>query len=298
MKSMKKILSASVLCALLIGCFAAGVCAEDANLVHNRLSFAKPGEWAGYSLPNGYTQRLTVLDRTGDGPDSVVTVLVENIYDGKVVDAQEITEEAGETYSSPKAPAEPGVFVSVRQGVARVKGRDVRAGIVEFNSHLGTEDQNVTEWWTNAEIPVFGIVKKVSDGEVEWEIADWGEGDGRPRKVIYENGEIKIVPAPEAAGKMSLADRAAAAAKEAAAAVGDAASRAKETVSEKASAAMQSAGGAAGRAKETIAEKASAAAKSVSETAKSVKDAIVDKAAAAAKAASDALEEAKNNQEE
>lgn len=160
-------------------CVVAGVAAtalaqEDANLIPNRLSFAKVGEWASYSLPNGYIQKLTVVKRFGEGPLALVTVQVDNIYGGKVVDSKQITQEAGDPFTSPGTPPDDGVIVSVRNDLITLKGRQEVAGVVEITKDMGTEDQSLVEWWTNAEIPVFGIFKKVDDGAIAWQLADWG----------------------------------------------------------------------------------------------------------------------------
>lgn len=152
--------------------------AGDSNLIPNRLSYAKVGEWAQYELPDGYTQRLTVAKRYGEGPDALVTILVENIYDGKVVTAQEITEMAGDPFASPRVPTTKGVLVAVRNEVVPFKGKSVPVSVVEVNKHLGTEDQEVTEYHTNSEVPVFGIFKKIENGETVWKLDDFGQGDG------------------------------------------------------------------------------------------------------------------------
>ena len=149
--------------------------AQDGIMVPNRLADAKVGEWASYSLPNGYIQKLTVTKRFGEGPEALVSVKIENIYDGEVVTAQEITQEAGEPTTAPEVPAQEGVTVSVRHDTATVKGKSTPAAIVQIERFSGDEDDGKVEYWLTRDIPVFGIIKKVEDGEVQWEIAEWGE---------------------------------------------------------------------------------------------------------------------------
>lgn len=152
----------------------AAAMAQDGVLVPNRLAEAKVGEWASYRLPNDYTQKLTVTKRLGEGPDALVTVKIENIHGGEVVNAHEITQEAGEPMNPPRIPEQKGVTVSVRQDNAAVKGETIAATVVNVDRYLGDEDDTKVEWWVAKEIPVFGIVKRVVDGETIFEIADWG----------------------------------------------------------------------------------------------------------------------------
>ncbi len=321
------------LAACLAASLAAAAPAQDANLIPNRLSFAQVGESASYKLPNGYIQKLTVIKRSDQSPEAMVTVLVENIYDGRVVDAKEITEKAGDPFSVPSVPADPGVFVSVRNDIARVMDKDVVAGIVEINRNLGTEDQDVTEWWTCTDVPVFGIIKKVENGQDAWELVAWQESDGLPKKVVYgKDGSVRLVDvdasgetiADKAAAVLkaaqstargateSIADKAAAVMKAAAAtaskakdavaekasaagaAIGDAASGAQESIADKAAAVMKAAAATATKAKDAVAEKASAAGEAIGDAASGAKESIADKAAAMMKAAAATATKAKD----
>lgn len=157
-------------------CGAVGAVEYNPDLVPNRLSFAKVGEWVSYSLPSGYTQKLTVMKRDGDGDTAMVTVRVENIYEGEVTESREITHEAGEPYSAPQVPQRQGVTVALRQETADMKGRPVAVSVVEINTYAPDPDERKSvEYWITSDVPVFGILKKVEDGEIEWELADWGE---------------------------------------------------------------------------------------------------------------------------
>ena len=154
------------------------VWAEDGynpDLLPNRLSFAKVGEWVSYALPDGYVQKLSVIRRAGDSDEGTVTVRVENLWKGEVVDSREITEVAGESFTAPRVPNEPGVTVALRQEAATLRGSPVAVSVVEINTYSDDPDEvKAVEYWITSDIPVFGILKKVEDGEVEWELADYG----------------------------------------------------------------------------------------------------------------------------
>ncbi|MCD8141247.1 MAG: hypothetical protein LUE17_16035 [Planctomycetaceae bacterium] len=154
------------------------VMAEDHNpdLVPNRLSFAKAGEWASYTLANGYTQKLTVVSRDGDPYGEQVTIKVENIYDGEVVETREISQDAGEPFTAPQVPYDQGITVNLRQEAVPFEGRQLAVSVVEI-LHYDEDPEAVTreEYWISSDIPVFGILRKIENGEVEWELADYGE---------------------------------------------------------------------------------------------------------------------------
>lgn len=164
--------------ALVAGLFGAAYAEDDynADLVPNRLSFAKVGEWASYSLPSGYTQKLTVTKRSGEGADAEVSIRVDNIWEGEVVDSREISEPAGDAFTAPRVPYEQGVTVALRQEVDTLKDNRVAVSVVEINTYSDDPDEaGSVEYWITSDIPVFGILKKVEDGEVEWELADYGD---------------------------------------------------------------------------------------------------------------------------
>ncbi|MCD8351733.1 MAG: hypothetical protein LUC93_14085 [Planctomycetaceae bacterium] len=149
---------------------------HNPDLIPNRLSFAKVGEWVSYSMPNDYTQKLTVVGRDGNPYGEQVTIKVENIYDGEVVTTREITQDAGEPFSAPRVPYDQGVTIALRQEAVAFKGAPLAVSVVEI-FHYDEDPEAVTqeEYWISSDIPVFGILKKVEDGEVDWELADYGD---------------------------------------------------------------------------------------------------------------------------
>ena len=178
---MKKAIIVLALCFAAVAGAAAG---QENGTVPNSLSDAKVGEWASYMLPGGYVQKLTVIKREGEGPYALVTVKIDNIYDGKVVESKEVTEEAGEAFSTPSTYNDEGVTVSVRNETVKIGGKQAAAGVVAINKWLGwdNEDNEVTEWWVSSDVPVFGIVKKLYNGEVEWELFKQGYDDPEAKK--------------------------------------------------------------------------------------------------------------------
>lgn len=145
--------------------------------VPNRLATAKVGEWATYSVPNGYQQKLTVIKREGDGPEAQVTVRVDNIYDGQLVNSTEFVRDAGAPMEPPRVDYEPGVSVEIKRRSVTVKGRSMEATVVEVEYDYDDEDidDEEVEWYVSAEVPVFGIIRKIEDDKTVFELVDFGE---------------------------------------------------------------------------------------------------------------------------
>ena len=143
--------------------------------VPNRLATAKAGEWASYGFPNGYTQKQTVISREGDGAEAMVTVRIEDIYENEVVQTREISRPAGEPMTEPEIPDDPNISVDIRQDNTEVKGKTLAATVIVVDKDYDDEDDERSEWWISSEIPVFGIIKVVADGETRFEIVDFGE---------------------------------------------------------------------------------------------------------------------------
>lgn len=146
--------------------------------VPNRLATAKVGEWASYKFPYGYTQKQTVINRTGDGPEAEVTVRIEDIYENEVVKTREMTQPAGEPMTQPQIPENLGFAISIEieKRNATVKGKTILATVIEVEKDYDDDDDDEeSEWWVSAEIPVFGLIKKVTDDEIVFEIVDYGE---------------------------------------------------------------------------------------------------------------------------
>ncbi len=146
------------------------------DTVPNRISFATPGEWVSYRLPNGYIQKFTVTKRFGEGPDAMVEITVDNIYDGEIINTKKITHKAGDPFIVPEPPNKPGTVVALRDETVHLNGKLIPVSVVEILRYGETpDDSGSTEWWSSAEIPVFGIIKKVEDGETQWELHKHGE---------------------------------------------------------------------------------------------------------------------------
>lgn len=145
--------------------------------IPNRLATAKIGEWATYRLPNGYLQKLTVIKRDGEGPEAMVTVRVENIYDNEVVNTIEFARDAGNPMEPPRVEDDPAVSWEITTRNVTVNGKAIVATVVEIEYEYDDDDidDEEVEWYMSADIPVFGLIKKVDDDDVTFELVEYGE---------------------------------------------------------------------------------------------------------------------------
>ncbi|MCC8190687.1 MAG: hypothetical protein LIP77_08645 [Planctomycetes bacterium] len=166
----------AVLAAVLVVVGAAAAAAEIR--LPSRIATATVGEWASYRLPDGYIQKQTVIERDGTGPEAVVTVRIENIFDGEVIETKEISREAGEPEYVHQLSGDPAVTVDVSTREEVVHGQTLTATIIDVNKEYDDDDDlenEVSEWVLSAEIPVFGMIRKVTNGQTEFELIEYGE---------------------------------------------------------------------------------------------------------------------------
>ncbi len=163
-----------LLAAALAVALAASAAPAAESGVPNRLSSAKVGEWATYRLPDGYIQKQTVIRRDGTGPEALVTIRIENIYNGSVVNSVETQEQAGPAVTPPQVPDQPGMQIEITVKNVSVKGRNIAATVLEIENDNGDDDEE-TKWYLSADIPVFGIIRQEVDDKVVFELIDFGD---------------------------------------------------------------------------------------------------------------------------
>ena len=156
-------------------CLGASLAVAGEIGVPNRLAVAKVGEWASYRVPNGYTQKLTVVAREGDGPSATVTVRVDNIYDSQVVNSSEIVRDAGEPIEAPRVPGNNVESVEIETRTMTVLNRQLLVTIVDIEYDNGDDDDDDVEWYLSGDIPVFGIIKQVTDDNTPFELVEYGD---------------------------------------------------------------------------------------------------------------------------
>lgn len=166
---MRKIL---LLSAVLAYCLAAASAAENATpSLPNRLAAARVGEWVVYSIPDGYTQKHTVVERVGEGAAARVAIRVENMADGEVVDTIEMVEIAGEPVAQIPPIEEEGVAVDVNAETFDILGKRFEGYVIEvFRS-----GESYQTWRITPDLPVYGIAARTTNdgGHTDFAIVDY-----------------------------------------------------------------------------------------------------------------------------
>ncbi len=153
---------------------AAALAGEETAKIPNSLADAKVGEWVVYKLPEGFTQKHMVVERTGNGPDATITIRITDMLDGKVTNTREIEEVAGEAMAPMPPPKDEGATAAIREGDAEVRGKEVDAIIVDVKKGGAL----LRSWYLVPEIPVYGLFKRVdANGTVEFEAIDYDGGN-------------------------------------------------------------------------------------------------------------------------
>ncbi len=134
----------------------------------NSLADVEPGEWASYAVPNGYIQKHTVTKVEGSGPDALVVVRVENIYEDEVVNVVEVEYKAGEVDNPLDIPDQPGVSLNLRRDNIPFKGTRLPVVIMTINAN----GEN-SEWYLSPEVSVYGLVRQITDGKVVFDLLDY-----------------------------------------------------------------------------------------------------------------------------
>lgn len=147
------------------------IMAEDNVQVPNRMAVSEIGEWVSFNLPDGYVQKHTVVKREGVGAEAQVTIRVDNIYDGEVVNSDYIVEDAGEPVTEVSPSEDAGVAFTCRPDAFMLKGKEYQGVALEVTR----DGKPYQVWYISADIPVYGLGKRTSaDNTSGFEIGDFG----------------------------------------------------------------------------------------------------------------------------
>ncbi|MCD8138713.1 MAG: hypothetical protein LUE17_02870 [Planctomycetaceae bacterium] len=135
------------------------------------MAISEVGEWMAFNLPDGYTQVHTVVKRDGDGAEAQITIRVDNVYDGEVVDTKYITETAGEAMTELPEPSSADTTLSIRPTKFTLKGHEYDGVAID----VAKNGEPYQVWYVSSDIPVYGVGKRTNaDGFASYEIADFG----------------------------------------------------------------------------------------------------------------------------
>jgi len=132
----------------------------------NPILKAKVGDWAMYEMKGGMKMKYEVTQVT----EEAVTLKTDTMMNDKVVSSTEteIPLKVKEVAEKVEEVAKP----KMSKGKATVKDKELECTIVEVEA-AGM----VTKSWISCEIPVNGIVKTETNGDVTMQLVDWGKAE-------------------------------------------------------------------------------------------------------------------------
>ncbi len=194
MRSHQQLAAAAVVVVGLLGL----AVAED---MKNPLADAKAGEWARYKMQGGMEMKQIVSKVEG----KKVTLKTEMFMEGKVVSSSEAVVDL-EPKTDPATPATPAEKPVIEDATVEVNGKKLACKVMTVAGSKTT---------TCMDIPVTGLVKVESGGNVSMELVDWGTdakaGGAEAPKGDAPAGEAPkpaegAAPAADAGGKTKTVD--------------------------------------------------------------------------------------------
>lgn len=175
MKMMKHLLGAAMAVCL----FASLAAAEDRyETIHiaNGLATADVGDWVLFKLPDGKTQKHTVLEKNGSGKDATAVVQIVDFQGNVPTFSRKMTFPAGEEFMQPPMPEGKKFTFERSKETIDFDGSEVEVTIVDVYD----KDKKVRSWYLSTEFPVYGTMKRVdANGNPEISVVTFGSGDAK-----------------------------------------------------------------------------------------------------------------------
>lgn len=129
--------------------------------IFNPLDDARIGEWVLYEMPDGSSQKMTVVKVDDKG----TTIKMELITSGKPNQEKEkvFPKNINPLTGSPDAPKPV-----ITDGKAVVKGKELKCKVVSIS--VGRK----VSQYVSPDIPVVGVIKVVVDDDVKLKLKDYG----------------------------------------------------------------------------------------------------------------------------
>ncbi len=153
--------------------------AERYENIHiaNGLTSADVGDWVLFKLPDGKTQKHTVMARNGAGKEATATVQIVDFQGNVPVFSRKVTSPAGEEFVQPPMPEGKKYTFERRKETVDFDGSAIEATIVDVFD--GDGSKKIRTWYLSTEIPVYGMIKRVGEtGVDEIALVTFGVGAG------------------------------------------------------------------------------------------------------------------------
>lgn len=150
------------LTAMFVVCACGLAQAADFSSIPNPLKNVKADQWVSYTAMGGVEQKQTVTKVEGEGDDRVVTINMEFLMNGNVMQAQETKISLKDANAEQEAAWKADPNIKVSEVTVNAAGKDIKATLIET-----TEQGITTKLYLSEEIPVSGIVKMESSALTE-----------------------------------------------------------------------------------------------------------------------------------
>lgn len=167
-------------CFLVLAALVAVSCAargedEEEYYIPNPLAEARVGDWVRYvaSADGHQEQRMTVVGRQGEGDELKITVKYEVYSQGKLLASNQTVH--GVKDFANELPESGHATVTVDEEEVTIKGKPVACTVVHIEDEARDGKAGRTrEWYLSDDIPIYGVVKQVENGENTSSLIDYG----------------------------------------------------------------------------------------------------------------------------
>jgi hypothetical protein len=174
--SKKRITLLGAAVAVCLGITAAFAAEERYENIHiaNGLASAAVGDWALFKLPDGKTQKHTVMARNGAGKDATATVQIVDFQGNVPVFSRKVTSPAGEEFVQPPMPEGKKYTFERRKETVNFDGSAIEVTIVD----VFDGNKKIRTWYLSTEFPVYGVMKRLDADDIpEISMVTFGVGD-------------------------------------------------------------------------------------------------------------------------
>ena len=144
--------------------------------IPNGLAHAVVGDWVKIRLPDGSTQKHSVLSKTGEGATAKIVMRIETYRDDKLTGTKNEMMTVGEEFVKPPVPAGKEHVYERHNEVIAFDGSDLEVDIIK----VFQDDALLRTWYLATELPVYGVAKRVrADGVAEFEVVDFAFAEAK-----------------------------------------------------------------------------------------------------------------------
>ena len=150
--------------------------------IANGLSSASVGDWVLFRMPDGKTQKHTVVERNGSGESATATVQIVDFQGNVPTFSRKVTSPAGEEFIQPPAPEGRKYTFERRKETVDFDGSTLEVTVVD----VFDGDRKVRTWYLSTEFPVYGSMKRLNgNGDPEFSLVTFGTGNAQTDPYVY-----------------------------------------------------------------------------------------------------------------